>query len=252
PVAVQLNDGSDDLLASASVGTLATYRVNDLPAGSPISSDTAVGIEIAPGLKVDLLDVGTSAITVAKDSNSLTGALSSFARAYSEVVAEIDKHRGDSGGALTGQSILGEVSQSLRRLFNYSGSGSIEGAASLGLTFSEDGVLSFNQSTLASLDQNEIDSFLGAIDQDGFLEAADHILDSLDSIGSGLLPTASDGLIRQLTAGEETIRKQEDRIELLQDRLSAQMAAADALIASLEQQVNYINGLFESMAGSKK
>jgi hypothetical protein len=37
------------------------------------------------------------------------------------------------------------------------------------------------------------------------------------------------------------------RIEALTNRLNAQMAAADALIASLEQQAVYISGMFESM-----
>ena len=41
------------------------------------------------------------------------------------------------------------------------------------------------------------------------------------------------------------------RIDTLTANLTAQMAAADALIANLEQQVTYFNNLFASMNGTK-
>ena len=42
------------------------------------------------------------------------------------------------------------------------------------------------------------------------------------------------------------------RIDALEGRLIAQMAAADAAIAELEQKVNYITSLFESMRTASK
>ena len=42
------------------------------------------------------------------------------------------------------------------------------------------------------------------------------------------------------------------QINDLQDRMQAQMAAADALIAGLEQQVNYFTGLFATINANNK
>ena len=55
-----------------------------------------------------------------------------------------------------------------------------------------------------------------------------------------------------ITNQNRRIANEQDRIDILQNSLIARMAAADALIASLEQQVTYFNSLFESMNGFNK
>jgi hypothetical protein len=51
----------------------------------------------------------------------------------------------------------------------------------------------------------------------------------------------------QVAAQDDRINEQQDRIDRLRTSLEQQMAAADALIAQLEQEATYINSLFQSM-----
>ena len=118
--AIQLNDGSQDLLSTLSHGSPATYRINGQPT-TPIESDSRT-ITISPGLTVDLLDTGVTDINVSRTSASISNALNSFVGAYNAAVAELDANRGGSG-ALSGQSFVYTLSQTLRHLATYSGFG---------------------------------------------------------------------------------------------------------------------------------
>jgi hypothetical protein len=48
------------------------------------------------------------------------------------------------------------------------------------------------------------------------------------------------------------IAAEQERVDQTRARIEAQIAAADALIATMEQQVNYFNGLFEAMRAANQ
>jgi flagellar capping protein FliD len=54
----------------------------------------------------------------------------------------------------------------------------------------------------------------------------------------------------QITQQNDQIRDQQQRVDDLSHNLQEQMAAADALIASLESQRNYLTNLFTAMMNS--
>ena len=56
---------------------------------------------------------------VAGDTSKINGALSGLAVAYNAAVDELDKARGDSGGVLTGNSIVSGTSRALAGLNFY-------------------------------------------------------------------------------------------------------------------------------------
>lgn len=246
-VAIQLNDGSTDLLTHVATGSPATYRVNGQPQPDPIESDTASGIVVGPGVGIDLLSQGTSRLTVGRGISEMSGALSSLAAAYNGLMQEVDKHRGQAGGALSGQAVIAEVSQSARRLVSFAASEDISSLGALGISFDSGGVMSFNASIFSQLDGNDVAEFMGGIDSSGFLQAADGILDSWDDATNGVLSAASTSLTSQISATGNLIAANELRVDFMRERMLEQMAAADALIANLEQQVNYFDGLFAAM-----
>lgn len=250
PVAIQLTEiggGGQSLLTQISSGSLATYQINGQPSGSSLSSDVAAGVEIAPGLTIDLLQAGEADVVVKHDVSKVTGALSSLVNAYNSLVSEIDKHRGEDGGALSGESVISSLSRSLTGLFAYESATVVRNSTALGLTYDDKGVLSFDLTQFNSCDYDEVLSFLGDSDGAGLLAGAEQILSQLDDSSSGVVPLASQSLTDRIASTDKLIAANEDRIELLRQRLAAQMAAADALIGSLEQQVTYMNNLFEAM-----
>jgi flagellar capping protein FliD len=90
-------------------------------------------------------------------------------------------------------------------------------------------------------------NFLGDNLDSGFLKSATDILNSVDDSVSGYLKDAISSVRTQMSNDQKAIDANQDRVDQLRDNLNQQMAAADALIASLEQQVNYMTSLFSAM-----
>jgi flagellar hook-associated protein 2 len=244
---IQLNDGTHDLLTVLTEGAAAQYQVDGQPSPTPISSNSST-ITLAPGVTADLLATGETTVTVAPNSSGAASALSAFATAYNAALAELGNNHGTAGGALTGQSIVFSLGQSLQSLGEYTGgSGNVQSLADLGLTFNSSGQLSFDQATfenVASTDPNDVTSFLGSASTGGFLESATNLLSGLEATNNGLFTTTNNSYQSQITSDNQEVTDQEARITTLQNNLTAQMTQADTLIASLESQDTYFTSLF--------
>ena len=72
-------------------------------------------------------------------------------------------------------------------------------------------------------------------------------MNTLVQSDSGIVTTTITSLQDASKAEDTHISDTQDRVDQLQTRLQAQMAAADAAIAQLEQQVTYFTGMFEAM-----
>jgi len=251
-VTIQLNDGSADLLDTLASGAHAAYKVNGM--ATAVQSDSRT-ITLSPGLTLTLLsqsDPGVATtVTVSRVATGISNALSSFVTAYNAAVDQLDLHRGESAGALAGQSIVSSLWQAMRQVAQYSGgSQSIASLAGLGLTFDDDGKLSLDSTTFSSVTAGNMDvllAFLGSSTGSGFLKYATDIFDSVLDEADGLLPASIDSLEDQIEGQDDRIAAEQDRVDQIQENLVAQMSAADALIAALEQQVSYISDLFEAM-----
>lgn len=252
-IAVQLNDGSQDLLSTLSAGSEAQYQINGQPA-TPISSDSRT-VTIAPGLTVDLLQSGDADVVVSQSSSAQSNALSAFVTAYNASVDELTSNRGQGGGALVGDPIISSLSQALRGLGGFTGgSGAVQNLTDLGLTFDKTGRLSFDETVFENVSAahpNELAAFLGSSTTSGFLKSATDALNTLDDPTNGLIQTTKAGAQTSIDHQNQRIADEQSRIDALTKDLTGRMAAADALIASLEQQVSYFTTLFESMNGTQ-
>lgn len=255
PVTMQLNDGSRDLLAPAGPpGETAQYVVN----GKQVESGSR-SVTLAPGLHVNLTGTtaGTPAtITVAPDGGAIQSALQSFAAAYNAAIDGLAHNRGQAGGALAGQSIVYSLTNSLRSLSSYSsGNGPITSLASLGLSFADSsGHLSFDAgafSAAASSNMDALKQFLGSPDGGGFLQVASHALSGIDDSSSGTLSTAMSSTLSGINSLNQQINTKQDQVNQLQQNLSRQMAAADALLASMQQQATYFNNMFTAIRAAQ-
>ena len=147
-------------------------------------------------------------------------------------------------------SIVSTLQNSLRDLTSYAGGiGSIHSLTDLGLELGQDGKLSLNSAKFDTATANGTDailSFLGD-SSSGFLKAANDNLKTVEDPINGTIQTAIQSTQQQITAQDKLIQANQDRVSQIKENLQAQMAASDALVASLEQQVNYMTNLFESM-----
>lgn len=249
PDTIQLNDGSRDLMNTLTTGGPATYDVNGM--GDSIESNSRT-VTLAPGLTINLLQATPSGqpvtVTVSRDATAASTALSNFVAAYNAVQTELKTQVGLNGGPLQGQSIVYQLYNSLSQIAVYSGSsGAVRTLADMGVTLGDDGQLTFDSSQFSSDSVDALQNFLGSASTGGFLQAASNALTGVEDTATGSLKMALQDLKNQTTNQNNEITAEIQKITDLQNNVTQQMAAADALIASLESQKNYMTGLFQAM-----
>jgi flagellar hook-associated protein 2 len=255
PITLTDSQGGANVLGTASAATSVQYRINGQPAepAAPLSSDSRT-LSIAPNLTVTASKSGSAEISVAPSAAAISGAIASFVKAYNGATTSLDAHRGTGGGALSGQSIVNSLSQSLRDITNFSGSDGISSLSGLGVTFDQNGVLSFDPTVLtaaAAKDPKAVTDFLGGATSGGFLKAAADTMESLLNTSTGVLPATQLSVAGEITTTGLRITQQQERVDDLVESLNAQMAAADALIASLQQQASYFTNMFTAMLANQ-
>jgi flagellar hook-associated protein 2 len=247
-VPLQLNDGTNNLMGTLNEGTDASYTVNGQPSAG-ITSDAST-VTIAPGLNVTLGAVGTSTVTVSSSLNSVSSELSSFVSAYNAAFAEVEKNTGQNGGALVGDSSVLDMQEALTQMITYSGSsGSITSLAQLGVEFTQQGTLTLDPTVIAGLTSSQISdalTFLGGTNTGGFLQYANNTLDSITDPTTGVIESDTQSLQTQNTQDQTEITNDQATLTTMQTNLQAQMAQANALIATLQNQNTFLQGLFQA------
>ena len=246
--AIQLNDGTNNLLNVLATGTSGSYTIDGQPpAGITTNSSN---VTIASGLNVTLGgQTGTTTVTVSASLSSVSNALSTLVTAFNSAVTELQKNHGQNGGALTGDSTVLSMDQVLSQIGTYTGSGgSITNLTQLGVEFTDQGTLTFDPSVIAGLSPSQITdavSFLGSPTTGGFLQYATNSLNGITDPIAGVIATESQSLQNQVNTDQTQINNDQAQITQLQANLQAQMAQADALIATLQQQNTFLQGLFQ-------
>jgi flagellar hook-associated protein 2 len=252
PQTLDIQDsGGASLFSQAVAGSQAEYIIPNTGA-APVYTNSR-SVEISPGVTLTMQAASPGNpvdVTVTRSTSVLATALSAFATAYNNVVDEITKQHGQNAGPLQGSTLLQTISQTLSQLSAYgAGSGAVNSLSSLGFDLGTDGHLTFSSFTLAGADilnSAAIDTFLGDGTTGGFLKAANDALTGLEDPTTGLIKNAESNLQTQITNLGNTITTKQNQLADLQMKLQNQMAAADALLSTLEQQYSVINQLFQA------
>jgi flagellar hook-associated protein 2 len=253
PIQLTAQNGSQPgqslVTAESPPGAPAEYQVNGQPA-TPIQSNSAT-VTISPGVSVTLAGTGTTTVTVSQSTSALSDALSNLASAYNTAMSDLNKNRGQNGGALAGDSLVSTLSNTLRSIAGYSeGNGQISSLTSLGFSFDSNGVLSFDATAFASAINGQtaqLDAFLGSSTGGGFLQTATDALNGVMDPTSGLLTEDLSALSDEIDTTNQKISDDQNQVNTLQTNLTQQMSAADAAIATLEQQQQYMQSYFQAM-----
>jgi flagellar hook-associated protein 2 len=251
-----LDENGADLMGTPTAATAVQYRVNGQPDSSqgPLSSDSRT-LTLSTNLSVNILQAGSTDITVGQSTSNIATAIQGFVTAYNAASQALIAQRGSSGGALAGQNIVNTLSQALHNITSYSSSGSVQSMADLGLTFNDNtGTLSFDSTVLsatAAKDFAGVTNFLGSPTSGGFLQTATSTLNALLDSTSGTVTTLMNSIAGEITTTDNLISTNQARVDQLQTNLTARMSAADAAIASMQQQLTYMTSLFTSMTANQ-
>jgi len=248
PLTLTDTGSSTNLLgAPLTPGSNVEYQVD----GAPQITSSSSSVTLSPGVTVNLLAAGTSSVTVAPSSSSISNALSTFVNAYNTAVTDLGKNFGQGGGALAGNDIVYTLQQALNNIGNYtSTSGGITGLSALGVTFETNGQLSFDPTVLAGDNSSQLSaaaSFLGSAASSGFLQFATNSLTGIEDPTTGALTTEITQTTDSINSDNQLIAQQQAQVTQMQSSLQAQMAQADSAIATLESQQTFYASLFTSM-----
>ena len=120
----------------------------------------------------------------------------------------------------------------------------------IGLEFDQTGHLTLDATTFnqaAATNMSDVLNFLGsASGQTGVIGAASSVLTGINDSTNGILPQETTTLGNELTTLGNQINDDQTNVNQLQSNLTAQMAAADASIATLEQQSSYLQMMFQT------
>jgi flagellar hook-associated protein 2 len=248
--AIQLGDGTNNsLLNVLATGSSASYTVDGQPPGGITTNSSTV--TIGSGVTASLEgQTGSTTVTVSASLSSVSSALSNFVTAFNAAVAELANNPGQSGGALTGDSSVLDMGQVLNEIGSYTGTPgiSITNLTQLGVEFTDTGTLTFDPTVIAGLSQqqtNDALTFLGSPTTGGFLQYATNALNGITDPTTGVIATEGQALQNESNTDQTQITNDQAQITQLQANLNAQMAASDALIATLQQQNTFLQGLFQ-------
>ncbi|RFP14803.1 MULTISPECIES: flagellar filament capping protein FliD [unclassified Duganella] len=149
---------------AAAADTLAT--VNGIAVTSP---STGINGAIS-GISINALKVGSSSLSVSKDSGSLTTSVNGFVKAYNDLsgqIAQLGAYDPDTktGGPLLGDTTLRNLQASIRRQLGTSITGlqgtSLTNLSQIGISFQKDGTLSLDNTKLQKAVTNNFSDIAG-------------------------------------------------------------------------------------------
>lgn len=252
---LDLTDSSgNSLISSSSGGALASYELN----GQPTSiSSTSRTITLSPGLTVNLLGQSTAGqattITVSDNPSGLASAFSSFASAYNAAVTAVDAQHGQGAGALQGDSLLDTLTSVLNELGTWSNGSPQSALANYGITLDDTGQMSVDTSTFetaANANFAGLVSTLGTSTSGGFMQAATTLLTGLEDPTKGSVKQEEASVANEIASQNTQIANAQTQLTQLETNMTNQIAQADSTLASLENQVTFVTGLFAQYTNS--
>ncbi len=251
---LQLNDVPSNgptvnLISNTNQGANTEFDLNGIHVSSPSTSIN----NVVPGLTLNFQNTTTAgenvSVSLASDPSQLSSALQSFVTAYNAVADQLNAQKGSGAGALAGDFVIQQLSQNLRQLTSYSsGSGTVQSLASMGVTLDATGHMSFDASTFNSLtNQNLADafSFLGSTTTG--LGAYGNTLAQVSDPVAGLIRTEEDGVDKANDHISDQVNNLNQRISVMQNNLTLQLQAADALLGKLQSQQQIITASVQSV-----
>ncbi len=249
PTTIQLNDVSN-LISDTNQGSNASFQLNGIPVTQ--SSNNVTGI--IPGVSFTLQNTdptGSVTLSLASDGSQLSSALQTMVTDYNTLVSQVDAQEGSSAGPLGGDLIINQISSDMQQLATYwnpNSTSSVRSLSDLGITFSDTGQMTFDQSTFNGLSDAQLAdafTFLGS-STTGFGTLASNFTQLTDPI-SGMIGMEESGLTQTNTSLNSQIATLNTRVSQIQVDATAQAQQADALVAELQSEQSAQDASLESL-----
>lgn len=237
-----------NLLQATVAGKNADFEVNGkrVTRGSNTIDDVIAGVSLTLN--------GTTAadekitVTLSADRAPLVAAVEDFANTYNTLTAKLDTQVGTANGALSGDMLLGDLRNELRKLVSYQGDNPEDSLAGLGLSFDARGVITADSSAIYGLSAGGLDKvfrYLGSASTGlgGFTANLSRFSDPFN----GAIQMQLDGYDATDRRLSSQVAEMTARVQSMQATLLAQLQAADTVLARLESQQGMLTATIDSL-----
>jgi flagellar hook-associated protein 2 len=256
---VQLSNVSGFQFTASSSAANAKLTVDGVPVES--ASNTVTGA--IPGVTLNLANISQAngvTLSVSADSARVTQAVQNFVTNYNSLITSLNSQfaydaANQTSGVLAGDSTVRGLQEALLGAIGYSrnNSDAVASLAQLGIGMQNDGTLTFDSSTFASLLRSNYDGvrtfFQGTTGDgtDGFANTVKNLIDRYSDISTGAIVLDLKGN----SDSQKTINDQLDdfnvRIEARRQQLLNQYSQVDALLRQFPLQQNEITSELNSL-----
>ena len=243
-------DAGTNILTATNPGANAVFKLDGIAVSR---ADNVIG-NIIDGVTFSILSTtGPSenvVLTTASDRTQLVSALNSLVSDYNTVSGKANAQIGKTAGALSGDSIIGQVKQAQRAILNFQGASNsnVNALSDLGIVVDSNGTMSFDSAKFYSLSNADLSAAFN------YLGSATTGLGSTASKFTAISDAFTGSIVneqKQIDVADARITQSVDelntRIDYMQKSLNAQLQAADALLASLDSQQSILNGSIQSL-----
>ena len=245
---LKLTDGSgggSDLLTANNQGTNTNFDLN----GIPISESGRTVNDVISGVTLNFSGVTSSSqpitVSLSTDTNQISSALQTLVTNYNALLSDETTQQTGSSSSLRGNNILYQIRQAMSSIIQYQGGTGTQGVsnlANLGIEINNDGTMSFNQDTFNSLSSSQLSSSLS------LLGSATTGIGGLQSTFASITDSTSGTIANQESQWKTTVTNlssqmstMTQKIQIMEQTLNRQLAAADASIADLASQQSVLN-----------
>jgi len=202
------------------------------------------------GVTLTLKKVGTATVTVDRDSAAVQSSVQAFAKSYSDLVALMSKMRNEV--LKSDASTLSTMESQMRAVLNsrIEGLGSLTNAFEAGLSTQKNGSLSVDTTMLGKVMAEDFDG-LAKLFADPAQGLAKRLYDLADSYleTGGLLDGRSVGLDRQVRESETRKTGIEQRLKIVELRLTKTYNNLDLVVNQLQGTNSALTSQLEAITG---
>jgi flagellar hook-associated protein 2 len=235
----------DSAADSADFTKLAGFSTSEVEIDGQKVTTTSNKITSAiSGLTINLLKTGTTTLTVARDTSSISSAVDKFVSAYNALNSKIKTLTAYSatdktGSVLTGDATIRSIQNQISSLVFGTGNSTskIDTFADLGVSFSTDGSMTANSTKLQNAIDTDYASVVSTLGNYGtsFKSLAKNLTTS-----GGLLTSRTDGLNLSVKNYEAQRASLELRMTAIENRYKAQYTALDTAVASMQKTSSFL------------
>lgn len=227
--------------------------------GIAVTSATNTVASSVQGVTMTLAKIGSSTLTVSRDTASVESAVTAFVNAYNALQAtasQLTKYdvAKKSGAALVGDSTLRSIQTGIRAALNTPQAGALKVLSAVGVSFQKDGTLAFDATKLKAAFAGNRDDvvalFAGTGGNTGFGTQVAALVGTFVS-ADGKLSNATAGVNITLKSLGTRYAATEVSVQAKVARYRAQFTQLDMVMARMNSTTSYLSQQFSSMSASK-